>query len=140
MNRCFAVAPSEIIKPNLLLKMAATAGWGTVRKTIATLVILLASDVAAQSRAEVQVIEEFGPKASLAWGMFTGISSATLASEGADLVASTGFSWPDGRQALVTFWRPTQEPYIWADTVRCVDYFDGSMQSTGGACYIPRNQ
>lgn len=44
------------------------------------------------------------------------------------LASSVGLSWPDGRQAIVTFWQHAPVLY------RCIDYFDASMRSTGGKC------
>ena len=95
---------------------------------------------AAQSIIEADLIEQGGPRVSVVWDVFTGITSSSLAHEGAELMTSSALSWPDGTQAIVTFWRPIQEPYIWANVVRCMDYFDSFMQSTGGVCSIPRAQ
>lgn len=110
-------------------------------KTIAVIVLVIwASDVAAQSRIEAEQIERGGPRPGTTWVMFTGISSSSLASEGADLLTSSGLSLADGTHAIVTFWKPTQEPHIWADVVRCADYFDSFMRSIGSACHIPQSQ
>lgn len=67
-------------------------------------------------------------------------TSAILASGNEwKLISSTGISWPDGRQALVTFWEyrflPEQEVRV---IVRCHDFFNLSMQSTGAICYVPK--
>jgi hypothetical protein len=47
------------------------------------------------------------------------------------LISSAGHSWPDGRQAIVTFWRSG------ATYLRCVDYFEQDMTPSGGVCYQP---
>lgn len=59
------------------------------------------------------------------------LTSADLASKAIPLTASSGLSWPDGRQALVTYWKDGIATY------RCVDYFDSNMQATGSICYGP---
>lgn len=92
----------------------------------------------AQSIIEAERTERGGPDAPVMWVLFTGLNSSRLAQEGAELLASTALDWPDGTKAIVTFWKPTQEPYIWANVVRCTDYFDNFMQSNGGGCSIPR--
>ena len=113
-------------------------------KTIAVIVLVIwASDVAAQSRIEAEQIERGGPNVPIVWVVFTGINSASLASQGAELLTSTALDGVVGAgddKAIITFWKPTQEPYIWASLVRCIDYFDSFMQNTGSACSIPRSQ
>jgi hypothetical protein len=47
------------------------------------------------------------------------------------LISSAGHSWPDGRQAIVTFWRSG------ATYLRCIDYFEQDMTPSGGVCYQP---
>lgn len=97
------------------------------------------SPVDAQSRIDAERTQN----ADIEWVVFTGINSASLARQGADLIASTGFDGVDGgenNKAVITFWKPTLEPYIWADLVRCIDYFDGLMQAAGSACSIPKSQ
>jgi hypothetical protein len=65
------------------------------------------------------------------WQVLPGMTSAQLASsDGWELASSSGLSWPDGRQALVTFWKGPKQNYL-----RCVTYFDASMGSTGEGCY-----
>lgn len=101
---------------------------------------IVATQATAQSRIDAERVERGGPPVSSMWGTFTGINSSSLAREGAELLTSTGLNWPDGSQAIVTFWRPVQEPYTWANVVRCIDYFDVAMQSTGGVCAISRER
>jgi hypothetical protein len=47
------------------------------------------------------------------------------------LISSDALGWPDGRSALITYWRggPSDAYY------RCVDYKDANFQSTGHACW-----
>ena len=66
-----------------------------------------------------------------AWRMVVPLRSGDLANEKAELISSAGLSWPDGRQAIVTFWKAENSVF------RCIDYFDKSFQSTGGVCYSP---
>jgi hypothetical protein len=50
---------------------------------------------------------------------------------GAVLVSSDALGWPDGRSALITYWRggPSDTYY------RCVDYKDANFHPTGHACW-----
>ena len=68
------------------------------------------------------------------WQMLPGITSAKLAEAGWQQSAAAGLSWPDGRQAVVSFWWMVV-PNKTQVTMRCVDYFNAEMQGTGGACY-----
>lgn len=75
------------------------------------------------------------------WEFLPEDNSAILAADLEwNLVSSTAMSWPDGRQALITFWdsRLSTETEV-RILVRCIDYFNDSMQSTGGNCKAPRN-
>lgn len=106
-------------------------------------VVFWANLLVAQSRIDAELIQQGGPNVPIEWVVFTGITSASLASQGADLIASTRFDGVDGvenNKAVITFWKPTQEPYILANLVRCIDYFDDLMQGTGSACSIPKLQ
>jgi len=84
----------------------------------------------------------FQAAAAAEWWLHPGDTSAVLAANDWDLVSSSAMSWPDGRQLLITFWKfelgliPGDETVI---LVRCYDYFDTDMQSTGGGCYSPRD-
>ena len=60
----------------------------------------------------------------------------------AEVVSTAGLSWPDGRQALVTYIKvtyqlvgATQVGKKTAYTFRCLEYFDVDMQPTVEACY-----
>ena len=66
------------------------------------------------------------------WELLVGMTSAQLAAAGWELVASSGLSWPDGRQGLVTFWRAVFDgrPFLF----RCVTAFDAYMEEAGEAC------
>jgi hypothetical protein len=66
------------------------------------------------------------------WKVMPGTRSSDVALMAAvTLISSTGHSWPDGRQVIVTFWR-SGITYL-----RCIDYFDRDMISTGGICFQP---
>jgi hypothetical protein len=68
------------------------------------------------------------------------VTSAGLAGLRATFLGTAGLSWPDGTQAVVTFWRregqahDTGEPFH--VTYRCVDYFTAAMEPTGGKCEL----
>jgi hypothetical protein len=72
----------------------------------------------------------FAPHAAheqLGWTTVPGVRSSQVATtEGAKLISSTGHSWPDGKQAVVTFWE-VGELFL-----RCIDYFGADTVATGG--------
>lgn len=73
------------------------------------------------------------------WKLKPGTWSANLArSSHWELVTSSGLSWPDGRQAIITFWRQKQSSSGQTSMLRCVDYFDLSMRAARGTCYEAR--
>jgi hypothetical protein len=63
------------------------------------------------------------------WGLDPDASSAGLARGGWEFLDMSTLSWPDGRQAVVTMWRSAL-----GDFARCFDYFDATMEQTGGKC------
>ena len=67
------------------------------------------------------------------WEWLPGMTSAKLAAAGWEIKASAGMSWPDGRQALITFWYAELEEGVHF-TMRCVDNFNEFLQSNGGTC------
>jgi hypothetical protein len=64
------------------------------------------------------------------WRVAPGCRSSILVAKGWALVASTGLSWPDGRQAIVTFWKPNDGNA----KVRCFAYYTKDMTPTGERC------
>jgi hypothetical protein len=64
------------------------------------------------------------------WILDAQAESASLARTGWKFLDSTGLSWPDGRQAIVTFWQSSA-----GDVARCIDYYDSNMQASGSICY-----
>lgn len=72
------------------------------------------------------------------WEVVPGLTSANLASTPWVLLSSAGLSWPDGRQAIVTFWTGSRNLRE-KDTlyIRCTAYFDASMRATGEKCEQP---
>lgn len=108
---------------------------------------LIAGNAVAQSRIEAELINRGGPTVEHEWSVFTGINSASLAQQGAVLMAATTLrfdiqpSGPEQHRAVITFWSMQGLEAQWADTstVRCIDYFDQFMQPTGGACAVPRH-
>lgn len=63
------------------------------------------------------------------WARDPHATSGGLVATGWKLLGTAGLSWPDGRQAVVTFWISTVK-----EIVRCIDYFDADMTATGGKC------
>ena len=58
----------------------------------------------------------------------------------AEVASTGGLSWPDGRQAVVTYIHATYEATAENDTLfiyRCIEYFNTYMKPTGEACYAP---
>lgn len=77
------------------------------------------------------VIAGCPPPASAAnWYQMPGTTSADLAGSGWLLLSSSGLSWPDGRQAIVTFWKNPDT----AEVIRCIGYFEADMSGDGEAC------
>ena len=73
------------------------------------------------------------------WAIAPGVTSANLAHTPWVLVQSTGLSWPDGRQAVVTFWATPERASggAFALYIRCTAYFDRDMIQTGEKCEQP---
>src|SRR5262245_36602335 len=66
------------------------------------------------------------------WKVMPGTQSADIAKMLlVTLASSAGLSWPDGRQAIMTFWKSG------ATLLRCIDYFEQDMTPSGGVCYQP---
>jgi hypothetical protein len=63
------------------------------------------------------------------WTPVPSITSGGLAQTGCQLLGTTGLSWADGRQGIVTFCHCPS-----GNTLRCLDYFDAEMSATGGRC------
>ena len=68
------------------------------------------------------------------WQMLPGITSAKLAAAGWQQSSAAGLSWPDGLQAVVSYWWMVV-PNKTRVTMRCVDYFNADMKGTEGGCY-----
>lgn len=49
-----------------------------------------------------------------------------------EVVGTSGLSWPDGRQAIITTIEVKQKGKKWLN--RCIDYYDKDMRHTGEAC------
>src|SRR5262249_31970640 len=62
-----------------------------------------------------------------------GQTSANVAStKGAQLKSSSGLSWPDGRQVIISFWQ------LGSLQLRCRTFFDIDMRETGDICERPQ--
>jgi hypothetical protein len=67
------------------------------------------------------------------WIYVPGLNASKVAmTKGAKLISSGGHSWPDGRQATMTYWQ------LGDLFLRCVDHFDKNMVATGGLCSQPK--
>jgi hypothetical protein len=63
------------------------------------------------------------------WSPSQEYTSHGLASAGWQFLGVSGLSWPDGRQAIVTFWDSSE-----GQVTRCFDYFDANMHEVRGNC------
>lgn len=72
------------------------------------------------------------------WELYTygGIDQKEIKRE-TKIVSSSGLSWPDGRQALITYVEVIQGKQKWL--YRCVDSTNKDFQSTGQLCYELRD-
>ena len=73
------------------------------------------------------------------WEMQPGLTSAYLARSQWIQKGAAGLSWPDGRQAVISYWEIVYQlsGEELRSTVRCVTYFDTEMQETGDICSSP---
>jgi hypothetical protein len=95
-------------------------------------IIILANPAFGQSAAEGETQDSISPSN---WIRSYFVNSAALSVLGGELLSSSGLSWPDGRQAVVTFWFIDSHGFEPWEHFRCIDYFKQDMQATGGACY-----
>lgn len=56
--------------------------------------------------------------------------SGDRAARGWEMLGASTLEWPDGGQALVTYWRSPSGD----EASRCIDHFDAAMMPTGGVC------
>src|SRR6056297_1253076 len=86
------------------------------------------------------------------WQFVPGTTSGDLAGAGWQQRGAAGLSWPDGRQAVISYWEfteptPDGDPQVTSSgveyqvlgegrrqTLRCVTYFDANMRQTGDIC------
>jgi hypothetical protein len=73
------------------------------------------------------ILPAFGQEAG--WSQSQEYTSHGLASAGWQFLGASGLSWPDGRQAIVTFWNSSEGQFV-----RCFDYFDANMSEVRGNC------
>ena len=71
------------------------------------------------------------------WVPLPETTSATFAKlPGWVLSGTAAMSWPDGRQALITYWRRCyDESQETCFTQRCIDYFDSDMRQSDSLCH-----
>jgi hypothetical protein len=68
------------------------------------------------------------------WQPLPGMTSARLAASGWRQTGAAGLSWPDGRQAVVSYWESTIDNQRTTFTFRCVSYFDADLHQSGDGC------
>jgi hypothetical protein len=76
-------------------------------------------------------------------------ASQNLPAQGWVLLSSAGLSWPNGQQAIVTFWRrPSTAPFdphgrrgqvISPYVMRCIDHFGSDMQPGRSVCDLAQS-
>lgn len=71
--------------------------------------------------------------AQFIWEPVPNVNSANLARLDWQLLSSDALNWPDGRQALVSYWRDSKQKII----MRCVDFKNQQFQDTGALCSQP---
>ena len=96
-------------------------------KKIAIIIFILFSTTASASE------WKFLPTYDLYQLLYSDLAKITNTSRKAQIVGTSGLSWPDGKQAIVTFVNVTQKDETWV--YRCTQYFSPDMQQTGEACY-----
>lgn len=69
--------------------------------------------------------------AETTWEPLKDVTSAILAGNRATIVTSSTMTWPDGRQAVVTFWRDGPATY------RCIDFFNNEATMFAAYCSGP---
>ena len=67
------------------------------------------------------------------WVKYGGMAKKLDAERKVAVVGTSGLSWPDGRQAIVTHIEVEQGKGKWL--YRCMQYFSADMQQTGEQCY-----
>ena len=66
------------------------------------------------------------------WKRAFGFTLPRLAQENWALQSSAGLSWPDGSQAIITFWRA---PFETGTIMKCVTRYDTNLNETQETCY-----
>jgi hypothetical protein len=75
------------------------------------------------------------PDLPLDWEPTPRLNSAGLAASALEHTGTAGLSFPDGRQAVVTFWTaPVAEVMGQAFAFRCVTVFDADLVETSETC------
>jgi hypothetical protein len=64
---------------------------------------------------------------------FEELRNAMKQERATEIKGTSGLSWPDGRQALVTYLETETGGKRWV--YKCIDYFSNDMQQTGQVCY-----
>ena len=66
-------------------------------------------------------------------GKFSGLAKKSNIKRKAEIKGTSGLSWPDGRQAIITLIEIEQEGNKWL--YKCIDFYSKDMQQTGQVCY-----
>lgn len=62
-------------------------------------------------------------------GEFSDLAKKSNIKRKSEIKGTSGLSWPDGRQAIITYLEIEQESKRWL--YKCIDYFSNDMQKTG---------
>ena len=69
------------------------------------------------------------------WRPVEELQSSNLAKDGWEVRASSGLSWPDGKQAIYTYWSRVRDGKL--STILCAAFFRRDMKATKETCFRP---
>jgi hypothetical protein len=71
--------------------------------------------------------------AQFIWEPVANVNSANIARLDWDLISTDAANWPDGRMALISYWRDKKQKVM----MRCVDFKNKDFQDIGTLCSQP---
>jgi len=96
--------------------------------------LTLATFVTCFAGAAMAADKSSGDPAQFIWEPVPNVNSANIArTTDWELNNSSSVAWPDGRIALITYWRESKQHL----TMRCVDFKNKEFQDTGAFCSQP---
>ncbi|MGI9425306.1 MAG: hypothetical protein ACR2PA_19090 [Hyphomicrobiaceae bacterium] len=69
------------------------------------------------------------------WQPVPKLLSSNLAKDGWEIRTSSGLSWPDGKQAIYSYWSRLRDGKL--STILCAAYFRRDRKATGETCFRP---